>query len=175
MSEFDRIKKHLAAVVESLVGRRLDYSAYYPAKVVRQSGETLEVRPDDARIAGNGLAGVPIRHGLPGTRTTVAPGARVLIGFENQDPKKPFAALWDTNAAFVDIEIGGNLPVARQGDMVLVGGPTSAMVFQTVPPSPPATPMTVGIPYVVLSGPIAAPISPYQSGVISSGNPKVKS
>ncbi len=118
MSDFDRVKKHLAAVVEILVGKRLDYSALYPAKVVRQSGNLLEVIPEDDRIKGNGMASVPIRHGLPGVTVEVSQGARVRIGFENQDPKKPFAALFDTDAAFVTVCIGSNAEFVALANLV---------------------------------------------------------
>lgn len=134
----DRLKQSIAAVVDSLVGRRLDYQALYPCTVVVQDAlERLELLADDERVRGAGIVAVPIRHGLPGVTVKVAPGARVLLGFEAGDPTRPYAALWDPSslvevkvtasalarveAPVVELATTPRLAVARQTDPVQAG------------------------------------------------------
>lgn len=120
----DSEKGRLQAIVERLfdkfIGRRVDFSGSYPAKVVSQSADgSLEVLIDDARLRGDGLKSVPIRLGVPGTRCTVAAGARVRIHFDNQDQALPFAALWDTNPADVTlIEVGSGTGYLSRAEKV---------------------------------------------------------
>jgi hypothetical protein len=123
----DRVKGALAAWVRSLFSR-LDYLARYPAKVVAQNMATgaLELVPDDKRLPG--MSAVPIRYGVPGMKATVAPGARVLVGFAGGDPSKPEAELWES-ASVLKLEVsatlvtlnGGLLPIARATDPVQAG------------------------------------------------------
>ena len=107
MNPIDRVKLGLAKFIDSAV-RRMDYLALYPCKVVSQGADdTLELQPDDARIPG--LSKVPIRHGLPGVKVKVNSGARILLGFENGDPRQPYAALWTMNGADLqEIQIGNS-------------------------------------------------------------------
>jgi len=115
--QLDAIKTHLAALVD-LFMRRVDYYALYPAVVVSQNGDkTLELRPESEKLP-QGMSTVPIRLGIPGATVTVEAGARVLVGFENGDPKRPYAGLWDT-ASVVEISInGGSTPVAKEGSSI---------------------------------------------------------
>ncbi len=104
---FERFRQDFANIVENLVGRRLDYTQLYPAVVIAQNADgTLQLLADSPTIRGTGHNNVRIRHGLPGVSVTVSQGARVRIGFENGDPSQPFAALFDTDAAFVTIHLG---------------------------------------------------------------------
>ena len=90
----DRMKAAMAAVLEAMVGARLDYLARYPARVVSQDGNRLELQPDDPRIPG--IPGVPIRVGVPGLTLKVPSGARVLLAFEGGDPSRPVAEIWES-------------------------------------------------------------------------------
>jgi hypothetical protein len=114
-----RIVAVFRRLFDRFVGKRLDCSGSYPARVVSQAGDdSLEVLIDDERLRGDGLRSVPIRLGIPGARCEVAKGARVRVHFDEQDPSKPFAALWDTNLADVTvIEIGGSDKVVRKSDL----------------------------------------------------------
>lgn len=113
-----RLTDSLRALVESFVGKRLDYQALYPATVVNMmpSG-TVDVVPDDAKIRGTGFQGIPIRHGLPGFTVEVSHGSRGLLGFEAGDPQRPYFSLWQ-NGTWVDSITfdGGTKDVAREGD-----------------------------------------------------------
>lgn len=52
----------------------------------------------DVVIAGAfGETQVPIRHGIPGVTVEVSQGQQILVGYEADDPKRPFAALWTTS------------------------------------------------------------------------------
>jgi hypothetical protein len=101
-----RVSEDLAAFVDQRTASKIDYSRLYPAKVIRQSGDgTLEVLPDSPAIRGNGLTGIPIRHGIPGVRVTVPPGGKVLLFFEAGDPKLPGAMLWPDNSSVLSVEL----------------------------------------------------------------------
>lgn len=67
------------------------YSRLWAGVVDKQNSDgTIDV-VIDGRF---GETGVRIRHGLPGVTVVVAQGQQVLVGYENDDPKRPFAALW---------------------------------------------------------------------------------
>lgn len=128
------------AMVNRLLGK-VPYLALWPARVVSQGTDgTLEVFLDDASMPGE--VGVPIRLGIPGAEVKVKPGTRVLIGYEQGDPRKPYASLWEgteldelkitattkieVKAPMVVLNEGAVLPVARATDMAgpypIVGG-----------------------------------------------------
>ncbi len=89
----DRFKGALTALA-----RRADpltlYRAMYRARLVNQSADLLrlDVAPDDPLLPL--MSNVPLRHGIPGLTVSVAPGAYVLVGWDNGKPDAPFAALW---------------------------------------------------------------------------------
>lgn len=114
------------SIVTRVLGERLDFLALYPARVVVQNlNGTLDVQPDDARLPS--MQSVPIRYGVPGVTAKVAAGGRVLIGFENGDPSRPVATLWDS--ASTTIQFHGRLaPIGRVGDRVQVTIPTGSFV-----------------------------------------------
>jgi hypothetical protein len=91
----------------------------YPCTVQSQhDDDTVDVLPDAARYRGKGLSRVPIRHGLPGVRVRVSSGARVLLGYEGGDPRRPYVALWDPGSVEQILFNGGGSGVARLGDIV---------------------------------------------------------
>src|SRR3954471_23370727 len=101
--ELDRIKAGLVRVVASVLSPT-DFHALYPSRVVAQNLDgSLELRPDSSRMADTSK--VPIRLGLPGCSVQVAAGSRVLLGFENGNPQRPFASLWETSPAALSITI----------------------------------------------------------------------
>ncbi len=160
----------LSRLVESIVGRRIDYAQSYPCSVVKQSGDLLDVVPDNPKIKGDGLTKLPIRHGVPGMRVEVTKGARCRVRFDNGNPSEPYVALWDFAAGDVTlIEIGQNADyvalaglVADQFDQVnqditdlknqtytainavgagtAANGPAAATSFQSATAAIPSTP-----------------------------------
>jgi len=122
----DRFKRALEAFLLAVFAR-IDYLALYPAKVVSQNGDgSVDVQPDDARLPG--MTSVPLRFGLPGLELKVTSGARVLIGFENGDPRRPVATAWEKDG-FQSVAIGGGTqPIARVGDTVSVSIPAGTPI-----------------------------------------------
>jgi hypothetical protein len=128
------------------VMRDTRYLGTYACTVQGQVGNLLDLLPDDEELAGRGLSGVPIRHGLPGCTVSVRTGARVLLAFEGGKPTEPYAALWDSGSVIsVEFEGGLSAPVARAGDTVYI-----VLPFTPVSASPTPFPVT---------------------GVIQTGNP----
>jgi hypothetical protein len=156
----DRLKEGLAAFIRWVM-RDVTYHKQYPCTVQSQSGMTVDLMPDDESIAGSGLSGVPLRVGLPGWEVTLAPRSRVMLSFDNGDPKKPAAALFDPGSV-IDLSFdGGTRGVARIGDPVLV------FINPAIPI--PMTGTVGGAPFV---GTIQ--ITSTVSGIIQSGNPKLR-
>jgi len=111
----------------------LTYAQWYPSRVVRQDGDgSVHIYPDDARMRGNGLTHVPVRHGIPGLKVKLVPGERVLLFFENGNPKQPAAALWPDGSSVAEVVLTTERFVVV-GD-VLVGSatPTHEMVLGDV-------------------------------------------
>ena len=144
--------------------RKLDYARLYPSTVALQNEDgTLQLLPDDPVMRARGLDKIKIRHGLPGVeRVVVQPGARVMLGFDNGDPAKPFATSWDEggHSSVSRIEIGQNaVEAARKGDSVEV--PLPPAVFSGTIGGAPAS--------GVLTFPVMKTV-----GVVTSGTPKVR-
>lgn len=124
--DLDRFAAAIQDVINALIGRKLDALALYPARVVQQTGNFVEVVADDARLPG--MPPLPIYSGTPGVTAEVPEGTRVLIGFTSGDLSKPFVAMWESispkpEKVVVDadeIKLGANalLGVARIGDSV---------------------------------------------------------
>lgn len=101
-----RVSEDMAAFIGTQVDNRIDFSRMYPSKVLKQSSDgTLELLPDSAKMRGNGLTRVPIRHGIPGLHVTVPAGGKVLLFFEAGDPKLPAAALWPDGSSVTQMKI----------------------------------------------------------------------
>lgn len=151
-ARFGRVGAEWAAIVESIVGTRIDYARMYPATVISQASDgTLEVIADDVKVRGSGITQVPIRHGLPGVTVEVPADVRVLVFFEDGNPRKPAAALWPDGSSVTkmkiacpEIEIDGNLNVtgevtAKSGSassVSLTGHKHPSAVGPTSPPIP---------------------------------------
>jgi hypothetical protein len=89
----DRQTRALRAIVER-VAAPYDFFSEVRAKVVKQNSDgTLELVPQSPRLPG--LTRVPIRNGLPGVQVKVVAGAFVLVRFEDGDPGRPAAGLFD--------------------------------------------------------------------------------
>jgi len=78
----------------------LDYALLYPSTVLKDHGDLhLDLRPD--HIALPDMVRVPLRLFLPGAYVKVRSGSRVLLGFEEADPARPVAYLWEAGAVLV--------------------------------------------------------------------------
>lgn len=138
--------------------RRVDYQALYAARVVGQAADgTLELLPDDPRVPP--CRGVPIRAGLPGVRAEVPAGARALLTYEQGDPRRPVAALWELGSVTSLFVNASERRVARTDDATGNGSITFAVAANT--PSLGLTTLTVA--YAPPSGP------PQSVGVVLTG------
>jgi hypothetical protein len=90
---FDRVKAPWVKFVQAAM-RKVDRYALYRARVVSQSGDLtrFDVQPDSPLLPT--FKDVRLRHGMPGLKVQVSPGAYVLIGFEDGDPRRPYVAEW---------------------------------------------------------------------------------
>jgi hypothetical protein len=102
----------------------LNYGQWYPSKVVAQDGDgTVQIYADDPRIRGNGITRVPLKHGLPGLDVKVKAGERVILFFEDGDPKKPAAGLWPDGSSVLEVvqradeRLGFVAPALRYGSL----------------------------------------------------------
>jgi hypothetical protein len=79
------------------------YARMYRARVVAQSDDAdlVDVRPDDPRLPD--MAKLPLRHGVPGLRVSVAMGSYLLVGWDNGRPDKAFAALWNPDVHVIKV------------------------------------------------------------------------
>ena len=117
----DRLKAAARAI--SGLDPMVPYRYLYRAQVIAQSASNLDqvdVRPDDPSVPE--MAGVPLRHGIPGVQVQVRAGCHVVVGWANGQPDAPFAALWEPGADVVrlilsgtSIEIGGTGEAAVNG------------------------------------------------------------
>ena len=101
------------------------YARLYRAKVVAQTGDEnlVDVRPDDHALPD--MARIPLRHGVPGLRVQLKLGSYVQVGWEDGEPDKPFAGLWDAEASVEKVSI--------VADELLLGGRSASeqLVFGT--------------------------------------------
>lgn len=151
----ERLRDELGAFVRNALAR-VAYLGVTPGTVRAQAGDgTLDVVLD----AGGPLpevSGVPVRHGLPGvTSVSVAAGTRVRVGFDDADPRRPFAVLWDAgNATSVTLN-GSSRQLARTGDSAACGHlvVVAGSVVSYVPPGTPLPdPLPPGAGAIALSG-----------------------
>jgi hypothetical protein len=114
-----RLQAALEAVIQRTM-RKATRAPSRPCTVVAQASDgTLHLQPDDPTEPP--CQGIPIRHGIPGvTGVQVAAGARVRLCFDNGDPSKPYAALWDAGTGVaVTIQVG---TFTVTGGVVQLGG-----------------------------------------------------
>lgn len=108
----DRIKRSILAVVEALLGPRIDRCALYPGRIVSVSGGgpyELDVVLDDSRWPG--LTRVPLRPPIPAAHVEPVTGSRVLVGWEPSAPAdagtpQPYALpVWGPSGPPTSIEV----------------------------------------------------------------------
>lgn len=117
----------LVAAIKSLTDSAINYSQWYPSKViVQQSDGSLDLLPDDPRVRGQGLTNVPLKTGIPGLSVKVLPGTYVRLFFENGSPSEPAAALADHASGVLEVQLQASVKVsviAPQINLGAVGSP----------------------------------------------------
>jgi hypothetical protein len=107
------VAENLRKIVESIVGERISYACHYPAKVVKfnPSNQTVDVVCDNTKVGGKGgFSAVPIRYGIPGVKlaaTSVPNGTKVVIGFEDSNPSKPYVSSFDSSTVVIELGLSG--------------------------------------------------------------------
>jgi len=121
VANWDRVKASLFALARAANPRAI-YSSVYRGVVVAQRGQTVDVTLDDPRLPG--MSALSIQVGLPGATVDMDSGARMLVAFENGDPAKPIALLWEGAKA---------LRVSLVADLLELGveGATEAVLLAT--------------------------------------------
>lgn len=147
------------AILDAVDPRRR-YRGVTEHRVGEIEGNRLSLQPARASLGMPFLSRVPMWPGVGGAQTTPALGSRVLVGFIDSDPGRPYVAAYEDadGEGFVPslIELaGGTAAVARVGDEITITGAqitTATMVAG-------ANPVTVTLPL---------------KGTITSGSSKVK-
>jgi hypothetical protein len=127
----DRGKRALLAVIMSAMPG-LEYHLQYPCRVVSQdsSDQTLDLHPDDPDAPQ--MQGVPLRKPFPDCDLFIKPGSRVVMIYEEGDPKKPAAVAWDMGSVSkirlgADIyEVDGTTITLNAPNVTI--GPTTAAI-----------------------------------------------
>lgn len=94
----DRVKAMLFRIIHAAYPNMI-FLGMFPAKVNSRSddGLFLDITPDDKRLPP--MSKIPLRLGAAGMNVKVKLSAlfpaRVLVGFEDSDPSKPYCLLWD--------------------------------------------------------------------------------
>lgn len=110
----DRLKEAFFALVRA-GNPGIDYLTSYRARVVKQDADTgkLDVQPDDPRLPS--MSNLRLKLGIPGATAQIhvrdAP-VFVQVAWENGDPTKPFAALFEGGAAVIKLTLAADTLVA---------------------------------------------------------------
>ncbi len=122
----------------------IDYYSFYSGTIRKQSSDltTVDIEPDNAALLGPGFQRVPLRHGLPGCKVQISNGSKIRIGWDDGNPQKPFAAIWNGEETVQKVQIGGTTKVARDGDDVSKSTPMG--VWMDAVTSATAVPPLVG-------------------------------
>lgn len=117
----DRLKGSFAALAGPVP--TLPYQAFYRARVLKQHAnlKRLDLQADAAEIPP--LSNIPLRVGVPGLDVTLTPGHSVLVGWENGQPDRPYASLWEPGTL-------GTTPLklTYYGTVIELGGVTTPVV-----------------------------------------------
>lgn len=120
------LREVVTAIVETLVGPRIEAGVPYAARVVTQRADgTLDIVPEKTTL--DAMTEVPIRYGLPGESAKVKPGARCFFEFLEGDRSQPIVIGWGAGHVPTEVtidadrvRIAGDRKIARQGDLVSV-------------------------------------------------------
>jgi uncharacterized protein YfiM (DUF2279 family) len=121
----DRLKDALGAVVRASVGP-VDYFACYWARVIAQSGSTIDVEIENPTISKvlPSMQSVPLTMPAPGATLQMKAQGRVLIGWSGGDPARPYALAPDAATALLRLIL--NSPALFLGDEAALPFPNFA-------------------------------------------------
>ena len=132
LDDLDTMKRDFVQAVGSAMRWNASETVtLYPCTVTSASGSTVDVEPDDSRIAG--LASVPLVQAIAGVEATPSPGSRALLGFA-RDMGAPFAIL--TNASATSLSISATTTINVSAASVVIDASTTIQLAPGLPPSP---------------------------------------
>jgi hypothetical protein len=118
---FDRLKGAFTALAGPVPTAL--YQNLYRARVLKQHAnlKRLDLQADAVEIPP--LSNIPLRIGVPGLDATLAPGHSLLLGWENGQPDRPYASLWEPGTL-------GTTPLklTYYGNFIELGGVTTPIV-----------------------------------------------
>ena len=167
-----RDRRAMEAIVKHLTGKPL--LGLYKYRVFAMNADRVDLQAIDTSLGLPDLLPVAMVPGASGWHAELSKGAEVYVQFANGDRSEPvitgFPGKGQAGHTPVAVSIcEGTLPLARQGDMVLSGGPTVFATFVG------ASPMVPGTPYVMTFTTATNPTpTPYLAGVVASGSARVK-
>jgi len=102
------------------IGRDLS-QRFWPAVITAQDARGLvDLMPDDPEVRGEGVQGVPLRHGIPGVSVKVKPGERAALFFEGGDPQRPACALWPDGSSVLEVAVKSDVKITVEAPQVIV-------------------------------------------------------
>lgn len=129
-SPTDRLKASLVAIVDAILGPRLNFQGPATAIVVAQNADlTLELKLENPSEAvpnfPAGLQSVPLRTFVPGCTIRVSPGCRVQVVWEGSDRMHPRADLFDqSQGSLVELDVvATTIKMGSAGALPLVSAP----------------------------------------------------
>lgn len=113
---------------------KIAYARHYPATVISQRGDgTLELKPEHPAIAGTGLDKIPLWVGVPGLTVELAAGTRVLVGFHEGRPSKPYAHLFEASGSgLTKLTIKATGSVVVDAPSVELGGDSALAIAERI-------------------------------------------
>lgn len=118
---FDRLKGAFTALAGPVPTKV--YEVLYRARVLKQHPnlKRLDLQADQAELPP--LSNIPLRIGVPGLDATIPPGHSVLISWENGQPDRPYASLWEPGTL-------GTTPLklTYYGNFIELGGVTTPVL-----------------------------------------------
>lgn len=132
LDDLDTMKRDFVSAVGSAMRwNPSETVTLYPCTVTSATSSTVDVEPDDSRVAG--LASVPLVQAIAGVAATPSPGSRALLGFA-RDMGTPFAIL--TNASATSLSISAATSINVSAASVVLDASTTIELAPGVPPSP---------------------------------------
>jgi hypothetical protein len=182
ITDIDRVRKSLFRLAARAAARTdvIDYSRRYPAQVVSQAGNTIDVQPElvNGKALLDSMADVPLRL-PPGMSVNGIVGGTVLIGWTGGDPSQPYAALFDgeetpgtvTFAASVQMLLGGAAALPglagtphQIAEAILIGALLAAFSALDAAATGPSSPLQPGFSAAVTA------LTAYQSAAVAANN-----
>jgi hypothetical protein len=173
-------RSKLAGLLESIAQRSTDQRLFgkWRYRVIRMRAERVELQALSRASGLPDMVSVHMAPGAAGWHAELTPGAEVLVEFVEGDRSQPvisgFAGKNGQGHVPASVTVmGGSLPAARQGEIVMCGGLGTVACFAPVPPAA-GGPLATGVPYLISFAPSFVPEQAPLYGSILTGQPLFK-